>query len=96
MAISDHSYSLSDIEWADTLTQTISHTVDGTFVALRGAEYTNGTEGHLNVYNTIRHPVRTNYGYSYADYTPALSDFYDWLASTQRRQVCSTTRLDEL
>lgn len=80
MAITDHSYSIDDVEWADTLTQTINHTVDGTFVALRGCEYTQGSEGHLNVYNTIRRPVRTDYGYSYADYTPALSDFYDWLA----------------
>jgi hypothetical protein len=82
MAVSDHSHSVNDAEWADTLAQAKSHTVDGTYVALRGAEYTNGTEGHINVFNTTRHPVRsdTTATCTTCDYTPALSDFYDWLA----------------
>ncbi|MGD2165026.1 MAG: Ig-like domain-containing protein, partial [Anaerolineae bacterium] len=80
MAVSDHSYSISDAEWEDTLAQAVSHTVDGTYVALRGCEFTQGTEGHANVYNTVRHPVRNDTGADYADYTPTLSDFYDWMA----------------
>jgi DNA/RNA endonuclease YhcR with UshA esterase domain len=80
MSVTDHSYSISDAEWEDTLVQANNHTVDGTFVALRGCEFTQGTEGHTNVYNTIRHPVRNDTGEDYADYTPTLSDFYDWMA----------------
>jgi hypothetical protein len=80
MAVTDHSYSIDDAEWEDTLAQAISHTVDGTYIALRGCEFTQGTEGHINVFNTIRHPVRSDYGYSYADYTPSLADFYGWIA----------------
>jgi uncharacterized protein YdeI (BOF family) len=82
MAVSDHSHSINDAEWADTLAQANSHTVDGTFVALRGAEFTQGSEGHINVYNTVRHPVRsdTTATCTTCDYTPTLSDFYNWLA----------------
>ena len=57
LAISDHSYSIDDSEWANTLTAVNNATSD-TFVALRGAEYTQGAEGHINVYNTVRHPCR--------------------------------------
>ena len=69
MAITDHSYAIDDTEWEDTLAQALSHTVDGAYVAFRGCEYTNGTEGHTNVYNTMRHPVRSDYGHGAADYT---------------------------
>lgn len=79
MALTDHSYSIDDTEWEDTLTQALSATVDGSYVALRGCEFTQGTEGHINVFNTLRHPVRNDTGDSYADYTPTLADFYDWL-----------------
>lgn len=82
MAITDHSYSINDVEWADTQAQALAHTVDGTFVAFRGAEFTQGTEGHLNIYNTTRHPVRNNTTgtCTLCDYTPTLATFYTWLA----------------
>ena len=89
MAITDHSYSIDDTEWANTLSAAIAATVDGQFVALRGAEYTQGAEGHINVYNTVRHPCRTNSGVgSLCDYTPNLEagvmvdGFYHWLSIT--------------
>lgn len=80
MAVSDHSHSIDDTEWLDTWAQAEAHTVDGTYVAMAGAEYTQGSEGHINVYNVMRHPVRDDKGYSYADYTPDLASFYDWVA----------------
>jgi len=79
MAVTDHSYAIDDTQWEDTLNQASAFTVDGTFVALAGCEYTHGSEGHINVFNTIRRPVRTERGYGYADYTPTLASFYDWL-----------------
>ncbi len=88
MAISDHSYAIDDTEWANTLAAVNAATIDGTFVALRGFEYTQGAEGHINVYNTVRHAVRTNTGCAYCDYTPNLEagvtvqGFYPWLAIT--------------
>ncbi len=85
MAITDHSYAIDDPEWADTLSA-VNAATDADFVALRGFEYTQGAEGHINVYNTVRHAVRTNTGCSYCDYTPNLEagvtvqGFYPWLA----------------
>ncbi|MBN1954096.1 MAG: CehA/McbA family metallohydrolase [Anaerolineae bacterium] len=79
MAVTDHSEQIDDAEWLDTLSQAISHTVDGEFVALAGCEYTNNAAGHTNVYNTFRRPVYVDYGYGYADYAPTLADFYDWM-----------------
>jgi DNA/RNA endonuclease YhcR with UshA esterase domain len=80
MAVTDHSYSIDDTEWEDTLAQAISYTVDGTYVALRGCEYTNGTEGHLNVFNTIRKPERQATGHDYGDTATTLDAFYTWIA----------------
>ncbi len=88
LAITDHSYSIDDTEWADTLAQANAFTENGQFVGLRGFEYTQGAEGHINVYNTVRHAVRSDVGFTYADYTPNLEKgetvqgFYPWLAIT--------------
>ena len=88
MALTDHSYAIDDTEWADTLSAANSATVPGEFVALRGFEYTQGAEGHINVYNSTRHACRTNTGASFCDYTPNLEQgvtvegFYHWLALT--------------
>ncbi len=94
MAITDHSYSIDDAEWADTLAAVEAATIDGTFVALRGFEYTQGAEGHINVYNTVRHAVRTTMaGCAYCDYTPNLEagvtvqGFYPWLAITGTQAI---------
>jgi hypothetical protein len=86
MAISDHSYAIDDAEWANTLTA-VNAATDADFVALRGFEYTQGAEGHINVWNSTRHACRANTGYSMCDYTPNLEagvtvqGFYPWLVS---------------
>ncbi len=94
LAVTDHSYAIDDIEWQDTLTQANAFTRDGQFIALRGFEYTQGAEGHINVYNTVRHAVRSNVpGCIYCDYTPNLEPgatvegFYRWLAITGTQAV---------
>ncbi len=93
LAVTDHSYAIDDAEWADTLTQANAFTRDGAFVALRGFEYTQGAEGHINVYNSVRHAVRTNTGCAFCDYTPNLEPgvtvegFYRWLAVTGTQAV---------
>jgi uncharacterized protein YdeI (BOF family) len=88
-ALTDHSYAMGDTEWLDELTQANLANQDGTFVTLRGFEYTQGGEGHINVYNTVRHAVRQQVpGCTYCDYTPNLEagatvqGFYPWLAIT--------------
>ncbi|HZY41513.1 MAG TPA: CehA/McbA family metallohydrolase, partial [Anaerolineae bacterium] len=88
MAVTDHSYAVDDSEWANMLTAANNATIDGVFVALRGVEYTQGAEGHINVINTVRHAVRTNTGCAFCDYTPNLEagvtvdGFYHWLSIT--------------
>ncbi len=95
MALTDHSYALDDAEWEATLAAVNAATVPGEFVAIRGAEWTQGSQGHINVYNTVRHPTRSDMGYAYGDYVPGLEDgatvigFYTWLAQT------GTVALDE-
>jgi uncharacterized protein YdeI (BOF family) len=87
MAITDHSYAINDIEWEDTI-NAVNAATNANFLAIRGFEYTQGAEGHINVYNTVRHAVRTNTGCGYCDFTPNLepgltvAGFYQWLATT--------------
>jgi len=94
MAITDHSYKIDDAKWADTLAAVNAATQNGVFVALRGFEYTQGAEGHINVYNTVRHAVRTTVAdCTYCDYTPNLEagvtvqGFYPWLAITGTQAI---------
>lgn len=89
MALTDHSYAIDDAEWQSLLDAVNAATIPGQFVALRGFEYTQGAEGHINVYNTVRHAVRTNVaGCTYCDYTPNLErgvtveGFYHWVEIT--------------
>lgn len=92
LAVTDHSYAIDDTEWTETLTQANTFK-DGVFVALRGFEYTQGAEGHINVYNTVRHAVRSNVNCAYCDYTPNLEPgvtvegFYRWLVITGTQAV---------
>lgn len=74
-AITDHGWRLSAEEWAKTLTQTITATVPGRFVALRGQEWTLDTVGHINVFNTATLLQRTNPGFD------TLPEMYAWLAA---------------
>ncbi len=89
MALTDHSYAIDDAEWQSLLDAVNAATIPGQFVALRGFEYTQGAEGHINVYNTTRHAVRTNVpGCTFCDYTPNLErgvtveGFYHWVEIT--------------
>ncbi len=77
--LTDHSHAVDDAEWLDTLAQAVSATVDGEFVALAGFEYTNSSEGHVNIFNTIRRAIRTDQGYAYGDYCATMEDFYNWV-----------------
>ena len=83
MAVTDHSHAITDAEWEDTLSQANSHTANGSFVALRGAEYTQNVEGHTNVYGTARYPARscTSGAATYCDASPTLSGYYGWMAA---------------
>ncbi len=74
-AITDHGWWLTADEWAKTLTQTISATAPGQFVALRGIEWSHDTAGHINVFNTDTLLRRTDPLFG------DLSLFYTWLAN---------------
>ncbi|MFZ3151909.1 MAG: Ig-like domain-containing protein [Anaerolineaceae bacterium] len=87
MAITDHSYAIDDSEWENTLVA-VEAATDANFVGLRGFEYTQGAEGHINVWNSTYHATRTNVaGCTYCVYTPNLEagvtvqGFYPWLVS---------------
>ncbi|MBN1136165.1 MAG: Ig-like domain-containing protein [Anaerolineae bacterium] len=93
LVVTDHSYAINDAEWADTLAQADAAT-SASFVGLRGFEYTQGAEGHTNVYNTVRHATRALVaGCAYCDYTPNLEQgvtvegFYHWLAITGTQAI---------
>ncbi len=100
LAVTDHSYAVNDPEWADTLAQANAHTANGAFVAIRGFEYTQGAEGHINVYNTVRHAVRsdTTATCTMCDYTPNLEagvtvqGFYPGSPSPGRRRSTTPAR----
>ncbi len=74
-AITDHGWWLTDLEWAETLTETKAATVPGEFIALRGIEWTHSTVGHINVFNTDTLLQRTSPLFA------ELPDFYTWLAA---------------
>jgi hypothetical protein len=75
-AITDHDWWLSNLEWAEILTQTRQATIPGQFVALRGVEWTHDKVGHINVFNsdTLLNS-RTDPRFI------TLPDLYTWLAA---------------
>lgn len=74
--ITDHSWWINSPDWwAGTLTQTISATVPGQFVALRGQEWSHAAAGHINIFNSNTLLQRTNPLYD------ELADLYTWLAA---------------
>ncbi len=70
-AITDHAKSLTALEWSELGKQAAAFTKDGSFVALRGFEWSHSLQGHANVYNTG--------SYVSALSKSRLSDFYNWL-----------------
>jgi DNA/RNA endonuclease YhcR with UshA esterase domain len=75
LALTDHGYYLNDAQWADILAQAEAATVDGTFVGLRGFEWTGREEGHITVLETGGYVSRDDPGYD------TLDEFYTWLTS---------------
>jgi hypothetical protein len=78
-AVTDHAYDLSEEEWRGTAEQAAKYTENGSFVGLRGfewsPEYKGTTSGHLNIYNTEAFiSCRT---------LPDLQDMYAWIATHQ-------------
>jgi hypothetical protein len=70
-AITDHAEFLTAEEWQETAEQADAFNEDGTFVALRGFEWSNPFFGHANVFHT-------------EDFTSAILSFflrwfYDWV-----------------
>jgi uncharacterized protein YdeI (BOF family) len=98
MAITDHSYAYDDTEWANTLTA-VETATDADFVALRGFEYTQGAEGHINVYNSDRHACRADTGATKCDYTPNLESgstvqgFYAWMVDPSKNMALDSSGL---
>ena len=74
LALTDHSHMVDAEQWADTEVQANAATEDGSFVALRGFEWTSKGEGHISVYNTETSVSRDNLSYD------TLAEFYLWLA----------------
>ncbi len=75
LALTDHSHYFNDAQWVDTLAQAGAATVDGSFVALRGFEWTGREEGHISVLETEGYPSRDDPSYD------TLAEFYAWLAA---------------
>lgn len=93
MGMTDHSYAIDRYEWQNLALYTAQKTVPGEFVALRGFEYTQSTNGHMNVFGTSQHAVRTCVGDPVqppigsecvnnqgAVYTPDIEHFYNWIS----------------
>jgi trimeric autotransporter adhesin len=71
--VTDHAELLSNSEWNNVGTQADAYNADGTFVAMRGFEYTNYFTGHINVFDTTS--ARSFWS------SLTLSSFYSWLDS---------------
>jgi uncharacterized repeat protein (TIGR01451 family) len=72
LALTGHDTKLNATRWQDILDQANAATVNGTFIGLRGFEYTNDA-GHLNVLETDEFVSWTDSRYR------NLVDFYAWL-----------------
>jgi uncharacterized repeat protein (TIGR01451 family) len=72
MALTGHDTHLNQARWQEILVQANAATVNGTFIGLRGFEFTH-PHGHLNVLETDSFVSWTGYS--------DLIDFYAWLLS---------------
>jgi hypothetical protein len=75
LALTDHSHRFNHLQWADILTQAQAATVNGTFVGLRGFEWTSREQGHSDVFATDTCISREEPPYD------TLAGFYTWLAT---------------
>ncbi len=69
--LTDHAESLDAGEWDDAGIQADLFDQDGSFTTLRGFEWSSGTYGHINAWNTG--------DYISSSSLPELSSFYQWL-----------------
>ncbi len=76
-ALTDHDawLTLDATEWDEIGNVATAANVDGTFVALRGFEYSNEDKGHINVFGTTDWVSRDDPNYD------TLPEFYAWLAA---------------
>lgn len=76
-ALTDHDawLTLDGTEWNEIGNAAASANVDGTFVALRGFEYSHDSKGHLSVFGTTTWVSRDDPNYD------TLPEFYAWLAA---------------
>lgn len=70
-AVTDHSELIMSWEWKDTGEQADNFNQDGTFVAMRGFEWSHAIAGNICVYNT--------WTYTNSILTFTLGMFYNWL-----------------
>ena len=85
--LTDHDSWLTQAEWDEMGNAAREATVNGTFIALRGFEYTHSTHGHINVFNSNTWVSRGDPNYD------TLSKFYAWL-STQPNVVAQFNHPD--
>lgn len=74
-ALTDHDAWLTQEEWDEIGDAANGANGNGAFVALRGFEYSNRTDGHINVFNTDTWVSRDDPNYD------TLTEFYAWLAA---------------
>jgi len=87
LAITDHYFPLTEVEWQATLESANAHTVDGEFVAMAGYEYYLPGINELNIYGTeTLAPKSGDTPQAYYEGNRMTGDsyipwIYDWIAS---------------
>ncbi|MCA9969690.1 MAG: Ig-like domain-containing protein, partial [Anaerolineales bacterium] len=76
LAVTEDAEYLTAQEWQDLLTQAQAATADGRFVALRGFQWNDAANGHVNVLGTDTFVSSTDPSYD------QLPELYAWLAAT--------------
>ncbi len=73
--LTDHDSWLTSEEWNEIGNAAIATTVNNTFIALRGFEYSHSSKGHVNVFNTATWVSRDDPNFN------TLAEFYAWLGA---------------
>ncbi len=74
-ALTEHDSWLTTEEWNEIGNAATAATVNDTFIALRGFEYSHSSKGHVNVFNTATWVSRDDANYD------TLAKFYAWLGA---------------
>ncbi|MEW6552853.1 MAG: DUF5719 family protein [Actinomycetota bacterium] len=72
-AITDHAEELAQIEWEDTGDKADMYNAEGSFLALRGFEWSSPSLGHVNVFGSD--------DYTGSDVTSTLESLYQWIGA---------------